>query len=1232
MAYEPLHHKYRPQKFADLVGQAAIATTLTNAINQEKIAPAYLFTGPRGTGKTSSARILAKSLNCLQSEKPTPYPCGKCEACRTIAQGVALDVIEIDAASNTGVDNIRELIEKAQFAPVQCRYKVYVIDECLTGDSLILTREGLVRIDDPAIKGKQVLSYNDLSDRWEYKKVVRWLDRGEKPTLIIKTTRYEIRCTSNHLIRTAQGWIPAGQLQLGMKILSPSPLLSSTALKKNWPTWNNTDPSVLAGVENDWTCRSVLSRKPAWSTSENIGRSIPTNPGTFNAIAPVEKQGWLNLNRSGLSVPVGVENGSSFQNPISRTVPVRPLFRNTGAPTPIGKITRSKVLSSVTPINWLFWNLLGQSAPAVAESAWTFPLLLKPPILQQFRPTGKNIQPKQITTGLLARLNDGASLNRLDQTVPVAAENDWTFPHICWLSHPQLPLQKLLSTGNLTPTKKGTESGTTEQKNISLTSDNYHQKLWDLSTAPYWGIAPLLFPINTAAFPDWHGATAKNNENGQSIKPSVYNHYDPISGQHPIKAIAQAVCPFSVVPPVIPNCEKSLRLSGLESIKRPFHEIGWSGLHLKGWPGGTWMMDHLVSVHQDLRLSNFILKDFLLKKTSLLPTGLLNWAIQPEVSGLKPAEARFTTMSNWEQKQVENGWQLSNNIQSLQWLTILESIESIYTGKTERVYDLEVEDNHNFVANGLLAHNCHMLSGSAFNALLKTLEEPPKRVVFVLATTDPQRVLPTIISRCQRFDYRRIPLTDMVQHLSTIAEKEGIDIATDALTLVAQIAQGGLRDAESLLDQLSLLDGQITIERVWDLAGAVPEQDLLKLLQAIATDSAEATLDQARYLMERGREPLVVLQNLASFYRDLLIAKTAPQRHDLVAITLSTWEELCTFAQNWETTAILAGQQHLRTCEAQVKNTTQPRLWLEVALLGLLPTYLTAVRANVDQGTSAIGPPPTRQTVARSPQPTVQPVPTPPPPQPEPLTPTPPVPPPSPRPVSPPPAAEPSPAPPVQTEKTELQPSVPVSPHGDLDSLWQKVINQVQPTSTREMLRQLSRLLGFNDREARIGINSQSWYKNAQDKIPNVEAAFERVFQRKIRVKLEVASFTPVAPKPEPSPSPSPDPQPVSVAAPAIEHSQPQPTPSRTVAPPVMRTEVPPSSAFIPTEGDELLRAARSFAHFFNGVLVDPEEGSVEVEIELTNGRDKALGTETDLETSDETSDETEAREEDLPF
>ncbi len=230
---------------------------------------------------------------------------------------------------------------------------------------------------------------------------------------------------------------------------------------------------------------------------------------------------------------------------------------------------------------------------------------------------------------------------------------------------------------------------------------------------------------------------------------------------------------------------------------------------------------------------------------------------------------------------------------------------------------------------------CHMLSNAAFNALLKTLEEPPPHVVFVLATTDPQRVLPTVISRCQRFDYRRIPLDDMVAHLGEIAAKEGIPITREALQLVAQLSQGGLRDAESLLDQLSLLEGSITPEAVWDLVGAIPERHLLELIDALLAQDIQGVLAQARQLLEHGKEPLALAQNLVAFYRDLLLIKTAPQQRELVALTDPTWEALRQRAPNYSVEMILAAQSHLRQCEPQIRQSGQPRLWLEMALTEL---------------------------------------------------------------------------------------------------------------------------------------------------------------------------------------------------------------------------------------------------------------------------------------------------------
>src|SRR6202045_1679034 len=135
MSYQVIARKWRPQKFSDLVGQEHVTETLANAIKNDRVAHAYIFSRARGVGKTTAARILAKALNCVHG--PTATPCGECDSCREIAAGTSLDVIEIDAASNRGIDQIRELREMVRYAPASRRSKGVSLGEAhmLTGEA-----------------------------------------------------------------------------------------------------------------------------------------------------------------------------------------------------------------------------------------------------------------------------------------------------------------------------------------------------------------------------------------------------------------------------------------------------------------------------------------------------------------------------------------------------------------------------------------------------------------------------------------------------------------------------------------------------------------------------------------------------------------------------------------------------------------------------------------------------------------------------------------------------------------------------------------------------------------------------------------------------------------------------------------------------------------------------------------------------------------------------------------
>ncbi len=231
---------------------------------------------------------------------------------------------------------------------------------------------------------------------------------------------------------------------------------------------------------------------------------------------------------------------------------------------------------------------------------------------------------------------------------------------------------------------------------------------------------------------------------------------------------------------------------------------------------------------------------------------------------------------------------------------------------------------------------CHMLSTAASNALLKTIEEPPARVVFILATTNPERVLNTIKSRCQKFDFRRISHNDIFQHLSEIAEKESIEYEVQALKMIAKRSNGGMRDAQSLLEQLNLLPEGITINNIQNLLGEVSEIELINLIKSLVENNPESLIINCNKLYDSGIEPLQIIIGLLNITRDLLLHTTNNKYSDLYYTSDEFRDELDKISKTINKSTIINWHNNLRNIEYQIKSSDNPRLWFEIHLTGLL--------------------------------------------------------------------------------------------------------------------------------------------------------------------------------------------------------------------------------------------------------------------------------------------------------
>ncbi|MDA2733371.1 DNA polymerase III subunit gamma/tau [Bacillus cereus] len=234
----------------------------------------------------------------------------------------------------------------------------------------------------------------------------------------------------------------------------------------------------------------------------------------------------------------------------------------------------------------------------------------------------------------------------------------------------------------------------------------------------------------------------------------------------------------------------------------------------------------------------------------------------------------------------------------------------------------------------------HMLSMGAFNALLKTLEEPPGHVIFILATTEPHKIPPTIISRCQRFEFRKISVNDIVERLSTVVTNEGTQVEDEALQIVARAAEGGMRDALSLIDQaISYSDERVTTEDVLAVTGSVSQQYLGNLVECIRENDVSRALRIIDEMMGKGKDPVRFMEDFIYYYRDMLLYQTSPQlEHMLERVMVD--EQFRMLSEEMQPEVIYEIIHTLSKGQQEMKWTNHPRIFLEVVMVQLCQQFM----------------------------------------------------------------------------------------------------------------------------------------------------------------------------------------------------------------------------------------------------------------------------------------------------
>ena len=244
----------------------------------------------------------------------------------------------------------------------------------------------------------------------------------------------------------------------------------------------------------------------------------------------------------------------------------------------------------------------------------------------------------------------------------------------------------------------------------------------------------------------------------------------------------------------------------------------------------------------------------------------------------------------------------------------------------------------------------HMLSSAAFNAFLKTLEEPPEHAIFILATTEKHKIIPTILSRCQIYDFNRITIEDIQKHLAEIAAKEEVKYEEDALYLIAQKADGALRDALSIFDRLSTFTKKnITLEQTAEILNVLDYDQYLKMVDSIFSNSIAEVLTHFNEIVKKGFDAHLFIAGLGNHFRDLMMAQNATTLH-LIETGEQTKAKLAEQASKWKAQMLIDAIEICNFADINYKNSKNPRLTVEIALMQL--SSLSATEAPIKKKSS----------------------------------------------------------------------------------------------------------------------------------------------------------------------------------------------------------------------------------------------------------------------------------------